>query len=168
MAFEAVMNLISGKPPVAPPGDNFSLPLTASEDAVAGSVYRLNRVGSGNFRLTLATAAVKTAAVVCMEDADGVADDNSTPQVNVRVAWITPGTVFKVPITNKAGTGDPTTLHADVRIGGTCNINDKGDGLDGQTDTSAVDGPLSIVKLDRDEHLAWVVFNAGYLSQDRS
>ena len=166
MAFKAVRNLISGKPPVAAPADNFTLPLTASEDAVSGRAYRINRVGAGNFRLTVAQDTDKDAAVICLTDADGVADSGTTPQVYARVAWITPGTVYKVPITDKDGTA-VVTLHTDVRIGATCNINDTGDGLDGETNTSAVDGPLSIVNLDRDEEVAWVVFNSCYFNTDR-
>ncbi len=166
MAFESVRNLISGKPPVAPPLSNYKLPLTESEDAVSGAAYRLNRVGAGNFRLTLAQDTDKDAAAICLNDVDGAADDGSDAQVFARVAWITPGMVYKVPITDKDGTA-LTTLHTDVQIGATCNINDTGDGLDGETDTSSVDGPLSVIDIDEDEEVAWVVFNSCYLNTDR-
>ncbi len=165
MAFMAVMNFISGKPPVAPPMDTYKVPMTSALAVTEGKVYKISRIGSGNYRAALATAQDGDAAFIAINSADGVADSNSTPQVFARPAWILPGTVYKAPLTDKDGS-DITTLHADVRVGARLGINDTGDGVDGETDYNAKDGPLSVVKVDRDNEEVWVVFNTSYTNMN--
>lgn len=162
MALQFVKNLMGGNTPVAPPKDNLSYPLTENEDAVEGAAYYFD---SG--RLTLGTTQ-KNIAVIALESEDGASDDNGDPAVTTRAQWITPGMVFKAPITNKAGTGDQASYQAGFVIGATVNLNDKGTGLDAETDLTSVDGPCTLLKIDTDNDVAWFVFNSCAVASDLS
>ena len=162
MAFQRVRSLIAGAMDVAPPADNLTFPMTSNTAAVAGTVYKFTQATG---RIVLAAAASKDAAVICLESKAAVADVGGAPQVHVRCAWITPGTVYKAPITDKDGTA-LTTLDDGVYLGATLNINDTGTGVDGETDLTAVNGPLTVVGLTEDKDFAYVVFNTCLLAMD--
>ncbi len=160
MAFKKVMSLIGGAIEVAPPKDNASFLMTNAEAAVAGRVYKFSRIGEGNYRLTAAITANKDAALIGVDSMDAGTD------VKTRAAWITPDAVYKAPLTNKANNTQRkgSDVHADVRVGATLNINDLGDGVDGQTDLNAAHNALSVVKVDRTNGFVWVVFNTTFLT----
>ncbi len=156
MAFKIEYNLAGGNIEVAAPKDLQLFQMTASEAGVMGSVYKF---GSG--LLTLADDGnEKAAAVVAMENV-GAAD----PGNYIRGYWILPGMVFKAPITDKDGSA-LTALQAGVVQGATVTINDTGDGVDGETDNAAVNGPLTVIKVDEDNELIWVAFNTCALKLD--
>ena len=162
MAILFVKNLMGGNTPVAPPKDVLSYPMTENEDAVEGAAYYFS---SG--RLTVASTQ-KNIAVIALESADGGGDSGSDPTVFTRAQWITPGMVFKAPITNKAGTGDQASYEGNFIVGATVNLNDKGEGLDAETDLSSVAGPCTILKIDSDNDVAWFVFNSCAVASDLS
>ena len=153
--FQAVTNIISGMPPVAPPKDVEPFTMANAEAAYAGRVYKF----SGGV-LTLASGTDKNAAVILVESADA-----ATPGAKVRGFWITPGTVFKTKITNKNGTA-LTTLHSSFKVGATVNINDTGDGVDGESNSAAVNGPLTVLRMDAAKEEVWVVFNTCAVALD--
>ncbi len=156
--FKLVQNLYGGNVEVAAPKDLELFQMTNSEAAYAGRVYEFV---AATGRLTLTNDnSTKFAAVICMESATAV-----NPGAKVRAFWILPGMVFKCPITDKDGTA-LTTLDDAVFAGATVTINDTGTGVDGETDNVAVNGPLTVLKVDTTNKLAWVSFNTCLLVRD--
>jgi hypothetical protein len=158
MAFKAVKSLIGGAVEVAPPGNLETFQMTDGEAAYKGRVYEIVKT-TGKLTLTDDNS-TGFAAVIVMEDADA-----ATPGAYVRASWIMPGVVYKCPITDKDGTA-LTTLDDAVFMGATVTINDTGTGIDGETDNVAVNGPLTVLKIDETNELAWVVFNTCLICLD--
>ncbi len=148
MAFSPVMNLISGAPPIAPPKDNVSFTIDdnarlTNDNLVAGQVCKLHIDGK------IHNAIANTLNAFCIALENGVAGDK------IRVAYITPGTVYKAPVTGTRGNCHP----------GVDGVRLDAEGL--KVDWSQVaGGPLTIVRLEPDaddpttEGYAWVVFSS--------
>ncbi len=153
MAFQIVQNLAGGNIEVAAPKDLQMFQMTNAQAGYAGRAYRL---ASG--RLTLASGnSQKDVALIAMESAD-----SETPGEFVRCFWILPGMVFKVPCTAKNGSAG--NKHSNFVQGAACTINDTGTGADWATATAG--GPLTILKVDATNKVAWVAFNSCLLALD--
>lgn len=139
MGFSAVSNYISGKPPLAPPKDNY--PFEVDETSMsAGQVAYLDSSGV----LKHATDDRDDCAVIVLEDGD---DGDE-----VRCEWILPGTVYKTTVNE--GTA------ASVVLGGNYEISS--DYL-GVNETNP--GPLTVVMQDPDDDdIVWVTFNSCLLA----
>jgi len=156
--FKAIGSLLAGAVEVAPPKDLAKFQMTNAEAAYKGRVYEITKATG---RLTLTNDnSTGWAAVICLENADA-----ATPGAFVRAAWIVPGLIYECPITDKDGTA-LTALDDAVYPGATVTINDTGTGVDGETDNVAVNGPLTVLKVDEDNEIAWVVFNTCLISLD--
>lgn len=152
MAFQHVKSLIAGAVEIAAPKDNTSYTLASGVDSEVGEVFYFN---AGE--LTLAVNGQMKAAVVAIEA--------SAAAGSIRAGWITPGMVYRAPITDKDGTA-LTTLHATFKVGGTAQINDTGNGVDGETANDGVGEPLTIVKVDTVNETVDVVFNSCAMAFD--
>jgi len=134
MAFNAVSNLISGKPPVAPPKDNY--PFEVDETTMsAGQVAYLS-----NGLLKHGTDDRDTCAVIVLEDGED-GDD-------VQCEWILPGTVYKTTVNE--GTA------SSIVLGDSYEISSDYLGVN-----QGASGPLTVIRQDpNNDDIVWVVFNS--------
>ncbi len=156
MAFQHVRSLIAGAVEVAPPKDVTEYTLATAVTAEPGQAFYFD-----DGELKLAAAGRMIAAVIALNEA--------TAAGKVRGGWITPGQIYRCPITNKAGTAvRPTAdIHATLTVGVGVTINDTGDGVDGETEiANAVGKPLTIVQIDKPNSVAYVVFSSCALAYD--
>lgn len=155
MAFTFVRNMISGMGPVAPPKDNVSFECE-TESKTVGMACKFDTAG----KLVKATEGDLNAAVIALE----AGDDGD----NIRVAWIMPGNVYKVPLRDADGTvllEATPDKHANVAVGAQLKITTDGKAADGAT-APAAGQPLTVVKMDWDatsdatraEAMVWVMF----------
>jgi len=155
MAFQHVRSLIAGSVEIAAPKDVVEFTLAAGVTGVIGRVYYFD---DGELKLAV-TGQMKT-AVVCLSTAAAAG--------KVRGGWITPGQVYRCPITQKDGTAAATTdVHASVKVGQGVTINDTGDGIDGATEiANDNDKPLTILHVDKTNLVAHVIFSSCLVSYD--
>ncbi len=141
--FKPVMNLISGSPPIAPPKDHVSFEVEGGEAVEEGSVVEID----ANEEINTAAATTNTAALIALEDGD--------EGEFIRCYWITPGTVFKVPFTTHGNA---------VLYRGQDTAQLMADGLAVSDEDAG--GHLTVIRVDRTNEFAWVVFNSGLLFHD--
>ena len=151
--FQFVGNLISGQSPVAPPKDVSEF-ACSTETKEMGMPCKFDSDG----KLEKLDAQDKTGAVIALEK--GTHD----PEESVRVQWIMPGNVYKVPLRKADGTvlDGSTSKHANVEVGSQIRICTNGLAADGENDV-AVGNPLTVVRLEysTDDYAgatAWVMF----------
>ncbi len=152
MAFTHIRSMIAGAVEIAPPKDNMSYKIAGGETVSAGDVCYFD-----GGELKVAANGRMTCAVIALED--GAATEY------IRCAWIAPGAVYRAPITDKDGSS-LTSLDSTFKIGNTCQLNDDGDGLDGETTNDFEDEPLTIIQVDTENKMATVVFNSNMMSFD--
>ena len=136
MAFIQVMSFIAGAVEIAPPKDV--------------TVYEFNADGE----LVLSTSTNVDSAVIALEAGAGEAE--------IRCAWIAPGAIYKVPVTDADGTA-LTAWAATLVVGARARINATGTGMDGEN-VHAAANPLTIIKVDTTNEVAWVAFNTCLLA----
>ena len=152
MAFEKVMNFIAGAVDIAPPADVTTYTLDGAVAGVAGRVYEFDADGE----LVLSTTTNVDSAVIALEDADAGG--------SIRCSWIAPGAIYKVPVTDADGTSPmAAALSATLVVGARAQINALANGMDGEN-VHAAGNPLTIVRIDRTNEVAWVVFNTCVLN----
>jgi len=156
MAFQHVRSLIAGAVEVAPPKDVTEYTLAAGVTATPGQAFYFD-----DGELKLAAAGRMTTAVIALNEAAAAG--------KVRGGWITPGQIYRCPITDKDGGAVRATadIHADLKVGTGVTINDTGDGVDGETAiANQINKPLTLIQVDRTNSVAYVVFSSCALAYD--
>ena len=153
MAFTFVRNMISNHSPVAPPKDVIEF-ACATETKKPGMPCKFDTDG----KLAKLGHSDKNGAVIALEEG------THSPEESVRVQWIMPGNVYKVPLRKADGAklDAGTAKNANVEVGSQLRVSANGLAADGETAPNA-GHPLTVVKLEYDndnrgDAMAWVMF----------
>ena len=150
--FNVVRSLIAGSVEIAPPKDNYKFEVdTATVEQ--GAAVKFTNDG----KIEPAGQEDTEVAAIAMEK--GEVEDE------IRIFFVVPGLVFRCPMTKEdSSDAEESDIHNDLHRGRIdVQMNDDKTGLDCETDPGTKTGPLTLLKMDKENMTADVVFNSGSL-----